>query len=156
MLGADGRKQQYDQIAKLNPKAIIMLNSGFGDGSSVKQDYAWPSDIMAIERRLPASNRGYKPWQKIDGKDYYMPGEVCDPIGYEWFNVDGDEPRSDGELLGMRLICRARKVNLLLDVPPDRHGVIPKSRVESLMRLDKNMGRLGYFLPAAPVGQGAN
>jgi hypothetical protein len=45
----------------------------------------------------------------------------------------------------MRLICQARKVNLLLDVPPDRHGVIPQPTVDALMRLRKNVERLGYF-----------
>lgn len=162
VLGPDGRRIQYDQIARLQPDAMIMLNSGFGDGSSIKWDYAWPSDLMAIERWLPSSNRGYNPWFKIpkqyqlasespatqsrdtqpsqdDGsKDYYIPGEVCDPIGYEWFNMPHDPPRSDRELLGMRLICQARKVNFLLDVPPDRSGQIPKERVDALMRLAKN------------------
>jgi alpha-L-fucosidase len=147
VLGPEGRKQQYDQIARLAPDAVIMLNSGFGNGSKIKQDYAWPSDIMAIERDLPTSARGYKPWFAVDGNDYYVPGEVCDPIGYEWFYVEGDDPRPDAELLGMRLICMARKVNLLLDVPPDRSGRIPQKHVDALMRLRKNVERLGYFLP---------
>jgi hypothetical protein len=49
----------------------------------------------------------------------------------------------------MRLICMARKVNLLLDVPPDRSGRIPQKHVDALMRLRKNVERLGYFLPSA-------
>ena len=151
VLGAGGRRKQYDQIATLAPDAVIMLNSGFGNGSKVKQDYAWPSDVMAIERDLPTSARGYKPWHKVDGKEYYVPGEVCDPIGYEWFYVEGDDPRSEAELLGMRLICMARKVNLLLDVPPDKSGRIPQKHVDALMRLRKNVERLGYFLPAKTV-----
>src|SRR5207248_2702898 len=79
VLGPEGRKQQYDQIARLAPDAVIMLNSGFGNGAKVKEDYAWPSDIMAIERDLPTSARGYNPWHAVAGKDYYIPGEVCDP-----------------------------------------------------------------------------
>jgi alpha-L-fucosidase len=54
----------------------------------------------------------------IEGKNYYMPGEVCDPIGKEWFWVEGDMPRSDESLLKQYQACRARGVNLLLDVPP--------------------------------------
>ena len=144
-LGQLGRANE--QIASLQPDAMIMLNSGFGDGSQVKYNYAWPSDLMAIERWLPSSHRGYNPWHCIgpcaDAKqDYYLPGEVCDPIGYEWFHVDGDAPRSDAELLGMRLICRERKVNLLLNVPPDRSGRIPDVHVQALARLRDNMDRL--------------
>jgi alpha-L-fucosidase len=73
-----------------------------------------------------------------------MPGEVCDPIGKEWFFVDGDLPRSDEELLGMYLTSRSRHTNLLLDVPPDKHGLIPKMHVNALMRLRKNLDKLGY------------
>jgi len=147
VLGAEGRKKQYDQIASLSPASAVMMNQGFGDGSKLKYDYAWPTDLVAIERYLPASARGYNPWHAIADppnsppKDYYIPGEVCDPIGYEWFYKDEDVPRSDGELLGMRLICKARRANLLLDVPPDRHGVIPQRSVDALMRLAKNFER---------------
>ncbi len=143
VLGADGRREQYNQIARLNPDSIIMMNSGFGDGTELKYNYAWPTDLMAIERWLPSSNHGYNPWFSIseklgEPKEYYIPGEVCDPIGYEWFFQEADTLRPDNELLGMRLICEARKVNLLLDVPPDRRGVIPQKSVDSLMRLQKN------------------
>jgi len=143
VLGADGRRKQYDQIAGLSPETIIMMNSGFGDGSELKYDYAWPTDLMAIERWLPSSNRGYHPWFRIaetlgEPKEYYLPGEVCDPIGYEWFYQEKDSLRSTEELLGMRLICKARKVNLLLNVPPDKRGLIPEESIDRLMHLQSN------------------
>lgn len=140
------RRRQYDQIARLQPQAVIMMNHGFGDGSKMDLAKVWPTDLMAIERWLPSSHRGYNPWFKIpatpqpgqDSLSYYIPGEVCDPIGYEWFYVEKDEPRSDRELLGMRLICRERHVNLLLNIGPDKHGVITQPHVHSLMRLRKH------------------
>ncbi len=132
VLGAEGRQQQYQQIARLQPQTMIMLNIGVGDGSKIKQDYAWPTDLMAIERLLPDSRGGYKPWHTVDEKDYYIPAEVCDPIGYEFFHVASDPTRSDAELLGMRMICNARRANFLLDVPPDRSGRIPAGRVDAL------------------------
>jgi alpha-L-fucosidase len=144
------RRRQYDLIVRHQPRAVIMMNNGITDGSKIKLDYAWPTDLMAIERWLPSSHRGYNPWFKIPEKPqigqeslgYYIPGEVCDPIGYEWFFVEGDAARSDRELLGMRLICKERRVNLLLDVPPDKHGVIPQGHVQSLMRLQRNYEHL--------------
>lgn len=147
VLGADGRREQYNQIAGLSPETVIMMNSGFGDGTELKYNYAWPTDLMAIERWLPSSNHGYNPWFTItetlgDPKKYYIPGEVCDPIGYEWFFREDDTLRTDEELLGMRLICKARKVNLLLDVPPDKRGVIPRETVDRLMRLQKKIENL--------------
>ena len=159
VLGHDGRIEQYDQIAKLQPDIAIMMNTGIGDGSVLKTEEAWPSDLMAIERFLPNSNTGYSPWFTVSptgnysarlgvGRDktdtvftpdppkhYYVPGEVCDPIGYEWFHVDADVPRSRQELLGMRLICKERNTNFLLNVPPDRSGRIPQRAISSLQTL---------------------
>ena len=147
-LGHEGRREQYAQIASLQPEAVIMMNHGCTDGSSLRYEYAWPTDLMAIERFMPASNRGYKPWHTVaqtrtDVQDYYLPGEVCDPIGYEWFWVEGDTLRSDRELLGMRLIAQERGTNLLLDVPPDQRGVIPEATVQALRRLHRNMEQFG-------------
>jgi alpha-L-fucosidase len=143
VLGEQGRREQYQQIARLNPDAVVMLNQGTTEGTKVQVDYAWPTDLMAIERSLPTSNRGYNPWHRVTDHggreaDYYLAGEVCDPVGYEWFHVPGDRPRSDAELLGMRLVARARGANLLLDVPPDKSGVIPRDTVGALERLRKN------------------
>ncbi len=53
-----------------------------------------------------------------------------------------DTLRSDEELLGMRLLCKSRHANLLLDVPPDKTGTIPRVTVDALMRLRKNMEKL--------------
>ncbi len=138
------REELYNQIATWQPETVIMMNNGFGDGSNYPVDKAWPADIMAIERFLPNSQNGHVAWREIEGEKYYMPGEVCDPIGKEWFYVDGDKPRSAEELLGMYLVCRSRHTNLLLDVPPDKHGVIPKMHVNALMRLRKNLDKLGF------------
>jgi alpha-L-fucosidase len=139
------RHKLYDRIAELQPEAVIMMNHGIGDGSRFDVGKAWPADLIAIERFLPNSHTGHVPWREIEGAMYYMPGEVCDPIGREWFYVEGDTPRSDAELLGMYLISRARGTNLLLDVPPDKHGLIPAASIEALMRLRKNLDALGML-----------
>ncbi|MEI6503994.1 MAG: alpha-L-fucosidase, partial [Armatimonadota bacterium] len=64
-LGHEGRREQYAQIASLQPEALIMMNHGCTDGTAYRYEYAWPSDLMPIERFLPASNRGYQPWFTI-------------------------------------------------------------------------------------------
>lgn len=133
------RHKLYDQIARLQPDALIMMNNGIGDGSNLSVANTWPCDLVAIERFLPNSLDGHVQWREIEGKTYYIPGEVCDPIGREWFYVEGDKPRSDEELLGMYLVTRSRNANLLLDVGPDKHGVIPSHYVDALMRLKKNI-----------------
>lgn len=150
-LGQDGRNEQYDQIARLQPDAVIMMNGAFSHGEKLDQAYQWPTDLLSIERGLPCASWkkfGYSPWWKIgylpgEEKDYYIPGEVCDTIGWGWFYMEDDPPRSDKELLGMYLVSIERGCNLLLDVPPDRHGVLPREYVEALMRLGGNIERVG-------------
>ena len=137
------RQELYNQIATLQPEAVIMMNNGISDGSKYPIDKAWPADIIAIERFLPNSHTGHVKWRTIEGKKYYMPGEVCDPIGREWFFTEEDQPRSDEELLGMYLVSISRGTNLLLDVGPDKHGLIPQKYVGALQRLRANLDRLG-------------
>ncbi len=139
ILGRGYRTYLYREIARLQPQTVIMMNSGIADGTKYDVAYAWPSDLIAMERNVPPG-AGYRKWREIEGKRYYMPGEVCDPIGKEWFWVEGDKPRPDDQLLTQFNVCRSRGVNLLLDVPPDRHGVIPDEHVAVLMRLRKNAG----------------
>jgi alpha-L-fucosidase len=130
LLGRGYRTFLYEQIARLQPSALIVMNSG-------KVDQAWPTDVITLERKL-APPSGHVKWREIEGKRYYVPGETCDTIGKEWFYFPGDRPRSDQELLGILLESRKRGVNLLLDVPPDRHGLIPEESRTALMRLRKN------------------
>ena len=137
VLGRGYRTFLYQHVAQLQPDIVIMMNSGIGDGTKYNVAYAWPSDLIAIERRLPPES-GHKKWRTIEGKEYYMPGEVCDPIGKEWFHVLGDNPRADQELLTQFHTCRKRGVNFLLNVPPNKHGLIPDEYVQALIRLRKN------------------
>jgi len=135
------RQELYDQIAERQPQAVIMMNNGIGDGANYPVDKAWPADLIAIERFLPNSHTGHVKWREIEGKRYYLPGEVCEPIGQEWFFTEDDQPRSDAELLGMYLVSISRGTNLLLDVGPDRHGLIPDKYLKALHRLRQNLDR---------------
>jgi len=137
VLGPGYRDFLYRHVAKLQPRTVVMMNSGIGNGESYDLAYAWPSDLIAIERALPPES-GHRRWREIEGRQYYLPGEVCDPIGKGWFHVEGDAPRPDGALLELFQSCRARGANLLLDVPPDRHGRIPEASVQALMRLRRD------------------
>ena len=55
------------------------------------------------------------------------PGEYCNPIAQNWFYVEGDRPQSDKELLKLFQETGQRGVNFLLNVPPNKHGLIPES-----------------------------
>lgn len=136
------RHELYRRIAELQPEAVILMNNGVGDGSDYSVAKYWPSDLVAIERFLPNSHTGHVKWREIEGRRYYLPGEVCDPIGRDWFYTPGDRPRSDEELLGMYLVSVSRGANLLLDVGPDPRGEIPLAARQSLARLRANIDRV--------------
>lgn len=143
LLPRDYRQRLYDHIAARQPETAVLYNHGIGDGSEIVVDRVWPTDLLPIERSLPNSATGHVKWRKIDGQNYYVPGEVCDPIGAEWFYTDDDQPRSDAELLGMYLTTVSRGANLLLDVGPDKHGLIAERFSAALRRLRKNLDLLG-------------
>lgn len=136
-LGTGYRTFIYNHMAQLQPDSIIMMNTGVPDCTKYDYHYAFPSDLIAIERGLPPEG-GYPKWRTIEGKEYYIPGEVCDPIGNQWYHLPPDPPRGDEILLGILQACRQRGVNLLLDVPPSKKGLIPDDYVQALMRLRKN------------------
>lgn len=129
----------YAKIRGWQPEAIILMNQGLGHNGTTCDLAAWPTDALTIERNLPPKT--HQAWFDLEGERYFVPAEVCDTLGQEWFWVEGDEPRSDAELLGMYLTCRSRGANLLLDVPPDRHGLIPPETVAALLRLRANIDR---------------
>ena len=143
LLPRDYRERLYAHIAARQPQALILNNHGISDGSAMIMDRVWPTDLMTIERFLPNSATGHQKWRTLDGADYYIPGEVCDPIGHDWFYTAKDRPRSDAELLGMYLTSTSRGANLLLAVGPDLHGQIPRRYAAALARLRKNLDRLG-------------
>ena len=136
------RHKLYAHLAKLQPDALIVTNSGFGDGTKLQTNLVWPTDVVTMERWLPNSKDKFRSWREVEGKQYYMPGEVCDPIGDAWFYQDNDQPRSDAELLGMYMVSRGRNANLLLNVGPDKHGLIPDRYRDALMRLRRNIDRI--------------
>ncbi len=144
------RIQLYDRLAELQPHAVIVMNRGFFTGGKLLFS-AWPTDILNYETEVPGyyvhqgATAGHQAWHEFAGKHYYLPGEVCDTVNPHWFWVEGDRPKSDIELLGQALLSRSRGCNQLLDVGPDRHGLIPSDQITALQRLRKNLDALGVL-----------
>ncbi len=143
VLGRGYRTQLYGEIAALQPDAVIVMNSGISNAAEYPVAKAWPADIITMERTAPYSVTGYQKWREIEGEFYYLPGEVCDTVCHEWFHVEGDRLRSDAELLGMYLSSVSRGANLLLDAGPAKDGRLPAPVVRALLRLQKNITRVG-------------
>ena len=143
------RRQLYARLAELQPDTMIVMNQGLQDGRMVNRDN-WPADALTIETDLPKvvalpgdHHLGYDSWKEVMGEKFYVPGEVCDTTKRHWFWLRNDPMKSDAELLGVSLLARSRGCNILLNVGPDPHGLVPPEQVEALMRLRANRERLG-------------
>lgn len=134
----------YNEIAKLQPETVIIFNHGLGmlDGSNLNISKAWPTDILTIERNLPRSTGGIKKWREVEGKDYYLPAEVCETFTDNWFFNEEYPYRSKEELIGIFLVANQRGANILFNVAPDKNGLIPEKEKELLLNVKKG---LEYF-----------
>jgi alpha-L-fucosidase len=137
VLGRGYRTFLYHHIAGLQPDCVIVCNGSYGDTERWDPWFTWPQDVIGYEiSALP--ERGHARWRTVEGKRYYLPAEVYDLIGQHWFWVEGDKPRPDEILLKLYGATRKGGGNLLLDVPPDYHGLIPDTYRDALMRLRKH------------------
>ena len=138
LLGRGYRTFLYHHIAELQPETAVMMNSGIGDQKDYNIEYAWPSDLIAMELRLPPEG-GHQKWRTIEGKEYHIPGEVCHYIGHSWFHEGDDTTQSDADLLKLAEGCKSGGANLLLNVPPNKHGLIPAEYTRALDRLRSSL-----------------
>lgn len=133
--GPHGKKQEYDwtqfhhTVARLQPQALIFSDVGpgchwIGNEEGVNGETCWS--------RL--STDGYQPGPfapalevlnqgERDGK-YYIPAEVDVSIRHGWFHHTNEHPKTLQQLLGIYYTSVGRNAVLLLNVPPDRRGLI--------------------------------
>lgn len=140
VLGRGFRTFLYQHITSLQPNTVVVANHGVNTGESFREAYVWPCDAISLEQTLPPE-AGFKNWRTIQGKEYYIGGETCVTIGDSWFHTPKDKPRTDKALVDLYHGSRTRGVNLLLNVPPDKHGLIQDSYIQALTRLRKSAGR---------------
>ena len=140
VLGRGYREFLYNHIARLQPETVIMMNNGIGDGETYDVDYAWPSDLIAIERALPPE-AGHRSWREIEGAGVLHARRGLRSDRQELVLRRGrPAPAATRRFSSSLRACRGARTNLLLDVPPDRHGRIPDASVQALLRLRRDAG----------------
>jgi len=80
------------------------------------------------------------------------PSEVCDVISGSWFWNSAGKPgdvKSSRKIVEMLKLCNERNANYLLNVPPDRDGMISGEHL-------KRMREIGELLKATPSGTRRN
>ncbi len=156
--GPNGKKQEYDWnrfkdvIKKLQPEAVVAI---MGDdvrwvGNERGQGRLTEWSATAITPGiLPHSDEANKKLgleaksPDLGGRDivakadrlYWWPSEVDVSIRPGWFYHDNESPRSLRELAEIYLNSVGRNSVLLLNVPPDRNGLIASADCERLMEL---------------------
>jgi alpha-L-fucosidase len=112
-------------VKSLQPRCLVLANNS--------HDFA-ETDIQSYEF----------PWMPtLPPADNTMASEVCDTIqpGARWFwdqRVGKDQLQPADDIARIVQMLNARQANYLLNVPPDRDGLIPAAQVERL----REVGRL--------------
>ena len=138
------RQELYNLVKKHQPDCLVTCNNGFTDGTIL---HNFPADITNGERTLPPP-AGHNPVRKVNGKQYYIPMEVCQTINQNWFWISGDVTKSVRTLYYWYDQTVKRGANLLLDVPPDLSGRIPANLVGRLSDLRKVIENPELLTPA--------
>ena len=110
-------------IKSLQPRCLVLGNNAHSLEESDVYSYEYP----------------WKPLLPPEGNT--VASEVCDYIGGGWFWHPGVGPgqlKLPEDIVSRLKLCNRRRANYLLNVPPDRDGLIPEMCVERL----RQVGRL--------------
>ena len=108
-------------IRSLQPRCLVI-----GNNAHSLRD----SDIYSCE--FPWAPKGMPP----EGNS--IPAEVCDKISKTWFWNTTDEPKhlkDTQAIIKMLKLCNERNANYLLNVPPDRHGLISAMHLKRMQEV---------------------
>jgi len=132
------RTELYRLVKSLNPACLVVMNGTSRPKILAPSLTSWPTDIHGVEKRPPWPEQ-YNPLQSFDGTTYYLPLEVCDTLSRSrhWFYEPGAKTLSPLELQTLWQKTVGSGANLLLNVPPDRTGQIPKEYIDLLMDLKR-------------------
>lgn len=135
--GPNGKRQVYDwpafnaKVAELQPRAVIFSDVGpgchwMGNEQGVNGETCWSR--LTVE--------GFAPGQSSPSQDTlncgnyngtrWIPAETDVSIRPGWFYRDTEQPKSLEQLLSIYYSSVGRNSLLLLNVPPDRRGLIAK------------------------------
>lgn len=156
--GPNGKKQEYDWtrfssvISELQPDAVMAIMGDdvrwVGNEKGVGRETEWSatalapdihpeSDSVNAELGLfaTAPDLGSRDIIAKAKKLYWWPSEVDVSIRPGWFYHDNEQPKSLAEMAQIYLTSVGRNSVLLLNVPPDRRGLIADADVARLTEL---------------------
>lgn len=152
----------YDLIRHLQPNAVIMGKGPdvrwVGNEGGVGRTTEWsviPLPVPPDQCRWP----DLQDWE-LGGRDklapgsylWWYPAEVNVTIlaNGAWFWAPGKHPRSLSQLFDVYFTSVGRNANLILNLSPDRRGLIPDDELEALSRLSQLVN--GTFATNLAIG----
>ena len=115
-------------VNKLQPDCIVLANNAdnYLDSDIIGYEYPYRKQVNPATAVPPNGNKNVS--------------ELCDCIDANgiWFWHTGKITlQSSEQIADMLKLCNSRSTNLLLDVPPDRDGVIEDCYIKRLMEVKK-------------------
>jgi len=115
-------------IKSLQPNCIVIANNSlnFRDTDIHSYEYPWLKNA--------------RPDQALPPEDNENPAEVCDKIGPGWFwKIEENDAniKTAEEVVDMLKLCNSRQANYLLNVAPDKSGLLPPYSVTRLRQVGK-------------------
>jgi alpha-L-fucosidase len=168
--GPNGKKQVYDwdrfkkTVATLSPNTVVFSDVGphirwVGNEKGIAGKTNWNTlDTIGFTPGLGAPPTDTLNIGNINGK-VWIPAECDVSIRPGWFyhTTEDDKVKTPKQLFDLYLKSVGRGANLLLNVPPDRRGLIHEKDSASLIGfrklLNENFGKnlapaaRGYFIP---------
>ena len=139
----------YDLIRHLQPNAVIMGKGPdvrwVGNEGGVGRNTEWsviPLPVPPDKFRWPdmqAGDLGSRDKLTPGSYLWWYPAEVNATIQADdqWFWAPGKHPRSLSQLFDIFFTSVGRNGNLILNLSPDRRGLIPDDQLEALRRLSQ-------------------
>lgn len=185
--GPNGKKQEYDWtrfkevIAELQPDAVVAIQGDdvrwVGNEKGLGRETEWSATALtpgiyphsgeanaALGLFAKAKDLGGRQLVERAERLYWWPSEVDVSIRPGWFYHDKEQPKSLRHLAEIYLNSVGRNSTLLLNIPPDREGLIPAADVQRLSELrewidtnfshnlvNRTAGTEGYFGSPAKV-----
>ncbi len=123
------KKQLRELLTDYGKIDILFIDEKSDWANPLVANFAWDLDPdLVITRGGMETPEQHLPNEPFDG-----PWEACYTIGSHWQYVAEEKYKNAGTLINLLIETRAKGGNLLLNVGPDAHGIIPE-RQESRLR----------------------
>jgi alpha-L-fucosidase len=127
----------YAHIKKLQPQCLVVNNSSSDRPGQVRYH---PVDLRTSEHFDFVFNEKLHPpridpiFERAPGERVYLPLEYCTSLNPDWFWIEGRcySHASPETIRAWRNRARADNANLLLNVGPDKNGLIPEYHAKCL------------------------